>query len=148
MLVVVVVWVVVGVVVVGVLACNCQRSCCYDSYTCYHSGTAKLGFLGIAPNRVSNMNHHQGQTEKAQLGSGQGDKRLASRFYQLRTGRGKRRFKIRDLFADERCSQMVLDFLSTTEVGYRARLRKTPRARRRRGNSGSAGKGRREEAGG
>jgi hypothetical protein len=26
------------------------------------------------------------------------------------TGRGKDRFKIRDLFADERCSQVILDF--------------------------------------
>jgi hypothetical protein len=33
------------------------------------------------------------------------------------TGRGKDRFKIRDLFADERCNQAVLDFLSTTDVG-------------------------------
>jgi hypothetical protein len=35
------------------------------------------------------------------------------------TGRGKDRFKIRDLFAVERCSQAVLDFLSTTDVGRR-----------------------------
>jgi len=33
------------------------------------------------------------------------------------TGRGKRRFAVRDLLADERCSRAVLDFLSTTEVG-------------------------------
>jgi hypothetical protein len=33
------------------------------------------------------------------------------------TGRGKDRFKIRDLFADERCSQAILDFLATTDVG-------------------------------
>ena len=32
-------------------------------------------------------------------------------------GRGKSRFKIRDLLADGRCSQAVLDFLSTTDVG-------------------------------
>jgi len=32
-------------------------------------------------------------------------------------GRGKDRFKIRDLLADGRCSQAVLDFLSTTDVG-------------------------------
>ena len=31
--------------------------------------------------------------------------------------RGKRRFAIRDLLADDRCSKAVLDFLSTTEVG-------------------------------
>jgi len=30
---------------------------------------------------------------------------------------GKSRFKIRDLLDNERCSQAVLDFLSTTEVG-------------------------------
>jgi hypothetical protein len=33
------------------------------------------------------------------------------------TGRGKNRFKIRDLFADERCTRAILDFLRTTEVG-------------------------------
>jgi len=32
------------------------------------------------------------------------------------SGRGKSRFKIRDLLADVRCSQAVLDFLSTTDV--------------------------------
>ena len=31
--------------------------------------------------------------------------------------RGKNRLKIRDLFADERCSQSILDFLSATDVG-------------------------------
>jgi hypothetical protein len=35
-------------------------------------------------------------------------------------GRGKDRFKIRDLFADERCSRPILDFLRTTEVGRKA----------------------------
>jgi len=39
------------------------------------------------------------------------------------TGRGKGRFKIRDLFADEHCSQPILDFLSTTDAG---RLVPTP----------------------
>jgi hypothetical protein len=33
------------------------------------------------------------------------------------TGRGKDRFRLRDLFADERCSQAILDFLATTDVG-------------------------------
>jgi hypothetical protein len=33
------------------------------------------------------------------------------------TGRGKSRWKVRDLLADERCSRAVLDFLSTTDVG-------------------------------
>jgi hypothetical protein len=32
------------------------------------------------------------------------------------TGRSKYRLKIRDLFADERCSQEILDFLSATDV--------------------------------
>jgi hypothetical protein len=36
------------------------------------------------------------------------------------TGRGKDRFTIRDLFADSRCSQAILEFLSTTDVGRRA----------------------------
>ena len=33
------------------------------------------------------------------------------------SGRGKERFTIWDLLADGRCSQTVLDFLSTTDVG-------------------------------
>jgi len=32
-------------------------------------------------------------------------------------GRGRRRFPIRDLLADDRCSRAVLDFLSSTDVG-------------------------------
>ena len=35
------------------------------------------------------------------------------------TGRGKYRFEIRDLVADVRCSQAVLDFLSAADVGRR-----------------------------
>jgi ribonuclease HI len=35
------------------------------------------------------------------------------------TGRGKRRWKVRELLADERCSRAVLDFLATTDVGRR-----------------------------
>jgi hypothetical protein len=35
------------------------------------------------------------------------------------TGRGKDRFKIRDLVANTRCSRAVLDFLSNTDVGRR-----------------------------
>jgi hypothetical protein len=35
------------------------------------------------------------------------------------TGRGKYRFKIRNLLADMRCSRAVLDFLSNTDVGRR-----------------------------
>jgi len=31
------------------------------------------------------------------------------------SGRGKSRFKIRDLLADGRCSQAVQDFISTTD---------------------------------
>jgi len=30
------------------------------------------------------------------------------------------RFKIRDLFADERCSRAILDFVATTGMGRRA----------------------------
>jgi len=33
------------------------------------------------------------------------------------TGRWKSRWRIRDLFADKRCSQAVLDFLTSTDVG-------------------------------
>jgi len=57
------------------------------------------------------------------------------------TGRGRVRFKVRDLLADERCSRSILDFLSTMDVG---RLRKTHRMRRRYGNSGSEGNERRK----
>jgi len=32
-------------------------------------------------------------------------------------GRGKNRFKIQELFADERRSRMVLDFLAASDVG-------------------------------
>ena len=35
------------------------------------------------------------------------------------TGRWKNRWKIRDLLAYERCSRVVLDFLSSTDVGRR-----------------------------
>ena len=35
------------------------------------------------------------------------------------TGRCKDRFKIQDFFADERCSQAILDFRTTTQVGKR-----------------------------
>jgi len=54
------------------------------------------------------------------------------------TGRGKDQFDIRDLFADERCSRPILDFLSTTDVG---RLRKMLRVRCRSRNSGCGEKG-------
>jgi len=33
------------------------------------------------------------------------------------TGRWRSRWKIRDLLADRRCSQAVLDFLTSTDVG-------------------------------
>jgi hypothetical protein len=36
---------------------------------------------------------------------------------QRDTGRGKNRFKIRDLFADERCTRAILSFLRATRVG-------------------------------
>jgi len=38
-------------------------------------------------------------------------------------GRGRDQFKIRDLSADERCTQVIFDFLSTTDV---ARLASKP----------------------
>jgi len=37
----------------------------------------------------------------------------------METRRGKDRWKIRDLLAHERCGWVVLDFLSTTDVGRR-----------------------------
>jgi len=36
------------------------------------------------------------------------------------TGQAKDRFEISELFADERCSKAILDFLATTEVGRTA----------------------------
>jgi len=39
------------------------------------------------------------------------------------TGREKNRFKIRDLFVDERCTRPILDFLRTIEVGRRVEPR-------------------------
>jgi len=47
------------------------------------------------------------------------------------TRRGKERFKIRDLFADERCSQSILDFLPPPTWGgwSQPRLMKTYRVR-------------------
>jgi len=45
-------------------------------------------------------------------------------------GRGKSRFEIRDLLADGRCSQAVLDFLSPRTQGGWYRLRTTRKARR------------------
>jgi len=59
--------------------------------------------------------------------------------------RGKDQFKIRDLFADECCSQPILSFLSAADVG---RLAPAPteeddRVRRRSGNSRSGGRGKR-----
>ena len=58
--------------------------------------------------------------------------------------RGKDQFKIRDLFVDERCSQAVLDFLSTRVPGP---AEEPPRVRRRSRSSGNEAR-RGEEAGG
>ena len=43
-----------------------------------------------------------------------------------KTGKGKNRFNIRDLFVDERCTRPILDFLRTTEVGARVGPRGLP----------------------
>ena len=43
-----------------------------------------------------------------------------------KTGRGKNRFTIRELFADERCTRAILDFLRTTKVGARVGPREPP----------------------
>jgi hypothetical protein len=58
------------------------------------------------------------------------------------TGRGRDRYKTRDLLADERCSQVILDSSPprTWRGWSQPRLRKTHKARRRSGNSGSGGK--------
>ena len=43
-----------------------------------------------------------------------------------KTGRGKNRFTIRELFADERCTGAILDFLRTTKMGARVGPREPP----------------------
>jgi len=43
-----------------------------------------------------------------------------------KTGRGKNRFTIRELFADERRTGAILDFLRTTKVGARVGPRELP----------------------
>jgi len=43
-----------------------------------------------------------------------------------KTGRGKNRFAITELFADERCTGAILDFLRTTKVGARVGPRELP----------------------
>jgi len=40
---------------------------------------------------------------------------------RLQTRRGRDRFRIADLFADERCTEAILTFLETTDVGRQAR---------------------------
>jgi hypothetical protein len=39
------------------------------------------------------------------------------------TGRGKDRFKIRDLFANEQCTRSILDILHTTEGGGKTKAK-------------------------
>jgi hypothetical protein len=60
-------------------------------------------------------------------------------------GRENDRFKIRDLLADTRCSEAVLNFLSTMDVGSRVtpQLKKTHKVRRWSVSSGSGGEGKR-----
>jgi len=48
-----------------------------------------------------------------------------------KTGRGKDRFRMRDLFADERCTGAILAFLRTTEVGTRVGRKGCRRNQRR-----------------
>jgi len=60
------------------------------------------------------------------------------------TGRGKNRFTIRDLLADERCTRSVMDFLGTTKVGRRA----GPRAVPPKPGEDRVGEGPREDEGG
>jgi len=43
-----------------------------------------------------------------------------------KTGKGKNRFAIRELFADERCTGAILDFSRTTRVGARVGPRELP----------------------
>jgi len=43
-----------------------------------------------------------------------------------KTGRGKPRFAIREMFADERCTGAIMDFLRTTKVGARVGPRGLP----------------------
>ena len=43
------------------------------------------------------------------------------------TKRGKRRWKMAELFADERCSEAILEFVRTTDVGRKSRWRRRRR---------------------
>jgi len=40
------------------------------------------------------------------------------------TKRGKRRWKMAEMFADERCSEAILEFLRTTDVGRKVPVEK------------------------
>jgi len=40
---------------------------------------------------------------------------------RVQTKRGRDRFRIADLFADERCTKAILEFLESTDVGKKAR---------------------------
>ena len=40
---------------------------------------------------------------------------------RVQTKRGGDRFRIADLFADERCTEAILEFLESTDVGRKAR---------------------------
>jgi hypothetical protein len=53
------------------------------------------------------------------------------------TGRGKNRFTIQDLFADERCTRAILNFLRTTDGGA-----ETTPERRARAEPGPGGRAR------
>jgi len=65
------------------------------------------------------------------------------RFLWKETGRGKNRFEIRDLFADEWCSQEIIGFLVTTDVGRRITdtAEEGSQSEMRRGTSGTGGEG-------
>jgi len=63
------------------------------------------------------------------------------------SGRRESRWRIRDFLADGRCSQSVLDFLSTTEVGRQVPAEEDAGARSPNGSSESAGTGKRRGEG-
>jgi len=58
-------------------------------------------------------------------------------------GKGKSRFKLRDLLDDGKCSQAILDILFTTDAGRLVPAEEARKARCQSGSAGSAGSGKR-----
>jgi len=71
-----------------------------------------------------NTRHRRGNICSSTARNGSRSKRPCGRMYERRRGKGKNWFTIRDLFADERCTSAILDFLRTAKVESRVGPRK------------------------